>query len=257
MGVCEEKPKYKNINESQKRSEIALKSNREVNKSLCKVRTKNGYITGFFMKISDFKKYLIINSDFSSQGEINERIVIEIYNKESIELNLNNRYIKYFKKPIDITIIEIKNTDIRFNDMNFLYYINDKNDYNNYKDKEILIFSYEIVQKGKIIKIDDFKFDLDISLRKDSYGCPIFLLSNYMNLIGIQKETGIFIGEIFNYKAPDSFNNYKNYNKQEINNNESNIRIVNIESMGGYIPYSCILDLEKYEQIFQSQINEK
>ena len=81
-------------------------------KSICKITIikypKNIYGTGFFMKISDNQEYLITNNHIISQENINDYIEIEIYNHKIIKLNLNNRDIKYYPRPKDITMIEIK-----------------------------------------------------------------------------------------------------------------------------------------------------
>ena len=70
------------------------------------------------MKINDSSsKYILTNYHVISEKSINEYIEIEIYNGKKMNLNLNNRYIKYFPRPKDITIIEIKNNDNIYNDI--------------------------------------------------------------------------------------------------------------------------------------------
>ena len=72
------------------------------------------------MKISDYEKYLITNNHVISQDKINEFIFgIEILNEKKMKLNFNNRKVKYFPRPKDITIIEIKNRDEIYNDIIF------------------------------------------------------------------------------------------------------------------------------------------
>ena len=105
-------------------------------KSICKISIKiknqdikNG--TGFFMNISNSIKFLIINYHVINPDLINEDIEIEIRNHKKMKLNLNNYNIKYFEDPKDITIIEIKNSDEIYKDINFLDY--DRNYINGYK----------------------------------------------------------------------------------------------------------------------------
>ena len=100
----------------------------KVLKSICKITIKKGniYGTGFFMNVSEWLKYLITNYHIISQGKINEHIEIEIeiYNHKKMNLKskLDSRKIKYFPRPKDITLIEIKNYDEIYNDIEFLDY---------------------------------------------------------------------------------------------------------------------------------------
>ena len=112
-------------------------------KSICKITLKNNsttiFATGFFMKISETKKYLITNNHVISQNNINWDIEIEIHNHKTMKLNFNNRDIKYFPGVKDITMIEIKNYDSIYNDIEFLdYNLNYKRGYNHYKNAIII-----------------------------------------------------------------------------------------------------------------------
>ena len=115
-------------------------------KSICKITVKHNnntiFGTGFFMKISEAKKYLITNNHVIPQEKINGDIEIEIHNHKIMKLNPNNRDIKYFPKVKDITMIEIKNNDSIYNDIEFLDYdLNYKRGYNNYKMQLLLQFN--------------------------------------------------------------------------------------------------------------------
>ena len=111
--------------------------------SICKITIKKYhkiYGTGFFMKILDNQEYLFTNNHIISEDNINDDIEIEIYNHKIMKLNLNNRNIKYYPYPKDITIIEIKSYDSIYDDIEFLKYdFNYKNGYDVYK--EAIIFS--------------------------------------------------------------------------------------------------------------------
>ena len=95
------------------------------------------------MKASDSLKYLITNYHVLNPDNINENIELEIWNNKKMKLEINNRIIKYFKMPKDITIVEIKEYDDIYKDIEFLVY--DKNyidnGYNIYKNVDI--FSIE------------------------------------------------------------------------------------------------------------------
>ena len=102
---------------------VPLKIANKVMKSICKITTKIkekiAHGTGFFMKYSDKLKclitcYHIINPDLE-----NKNIEIEIYNNKKMKLKFKNRYIKYIEKPKDITIIEIKESDEIYKDIEF------------------------------------------------------------------------------------------------------------------------------------------
>ena len=169
------------------------------------------------MKMNNSSKYLITNYHIISEKSANEYIEIEIHNGKKMNLNLNNRDIKYYPKPKDITIIELKNYDDIYNDIKLLDY--DTNyitkGYKIYKGSYIFTIEYPYGEdpssaSGKILNIiDDYEFKHNIPTDSGSSGCPIILLNNNINLcqvIGIHKEAdlrknvncGTFIGEIFN-----------------------------------------------------------
>ena len=194
-----------------------------VNKSICKIsikKNKNG--TGFFMNISKTIKYLITNYHVIKPDLINEDIEIEIWNHKTMKLNLNNYNIKYFKEPEDITIIEIKNSDEIYKDINFLNYDrNYVNGYELYNNADVFSIEHPLGKSaacasGKILKIYDSEFEHDISTDNGSSGCPIILLNDNINLIqviGIHKcsyklentNGGTFIGEIFKELNNDNY----------------------------------------------------
>ena len=91
----------------------------KVRKCICKIIFKNngniGYGSGFFMKIDNLKKFLITNYHNISPEIINNVIEIELYNNKKMKLNFENRFIKYFPPPKDITIIEIMPNDEIYN----------------------------------------------------------------------------------------------------------------------------------------------
>ncbi len=150
-----------------------------------------------------------------------------------MNLNLNNRFIKYFPKPKDITIIEIKNNDNIYNYIELLDY--DKNystkGYKIYANSDVFSVEYPygenaVTGGGKILNIiNEYEFEHNIPTDNGSSGCPIILLNKNINfclVIGIHKEAdydiglncGTFIGEIFK----DINNNINNNNNLNNNN---------------------------------------
>ena len=121
----------------------------KASKSICKIiitinedKSSNFKGTGFFMNASKNKRYLITNYHILSEDRFNYEILIEIHNHKTMKLNKYNRDIKFFPKPKDITIIEIKNEDEIYNDIEFL-------DFDlNYKEK-----GYEIYRNVDVFTI--------------------------------------------------------------------------------------------------------
>ena len=200
----------------------------KLRESICKIIIKNmeNIIlgSGFFMKISKSLKFLFTNWHIINKELINDNnnIEIEIWNKEKMKINLNQRYSKYFEKPKDITIIEIKEEDKIYKDIKFLEYDS------NYKEKGYKIYKGVDVftlehpsggdvssASGKILYIDNIEFVHNVPTDTGSSGCPIILLNNNINLIfviGIHKSkninsstnNGTFIGENINELKIDS-----------------------------------------------------
>ena len=205
MGICntkEKKPELiQGINLERKNSElyarykpIPISIMNKALKSICKiiVKTNKGIIfgNGFFMNTDNSKRYLITCYHIISQKVINDEILIEIHNHKKMKLNMNNREIKYFASPKDITIIEIKNTDDIYNDINFLDYDNVclTKGYNIYNNVGVFSIFYspedgEVCSSGHIIKINDYEFEHDISTDNGSTGSPIILYNTNINSI--------------------------------------------------------------------------
>ena len=221
-------------------------------KSICKITIRGNYnanATGFFMKVSDTEKYLITNYHVINQNNIYDDIEIEIHNQKKMKLNLNNRKIKYFPRPKDITLIEIKNSDEIYNDILFLDYdLNYQKGYYMYQNAIIFLIQHPYGKNaeyacGNIVNINNFEFDHNIGTKSGASGSPIILY--YENIysiqvIGIHKganytknlNSGTFIGEIFKKDNNNILNNSNNnYIIAEIDIKDDdinkNIRIIN------------------------------
>ena len=126
---------------------------------------------------------------------------------------MSSRYIKFFEKPIDISVIEIKDSDeINKEDIEYLYRdLNYKEGgYLQYKEMDILSLGYPFGDKlatgsGKIKNIIKYEFEHNIPTEQGSSGSPIILF-NLLRVIGIHKygdldkniNIGTFIGVILN-----------------------------------------------------------
>ena len=289
MGICntkEKKPELiQGINSESKNPElyarykpIPISIMNKALKSICKitVKTNKGIIfgNGFFMNIDNSKRYLITSNHIISQKVIYDEILIEIHNHKIMKLNMNNREIKYFASPKDITIIEIKNTDEIYNDINFLDYDNVclTKGYNIYNNVGVFSIFYspedgEVCSSGHIIKINDYEFEHDISTDIGSTGSPIILYNTNINsikVIGMHKprnykekiNLGTFIGEIFNIKNNNMNKSNNNYIIGEINikaeDVQKDLRIIN--SYEKYCRENNITKIKK-EEMNEYEIN--
>ena len=211
---------------------------KDFGKSLCKIMIGKAVATGFFMvskvKFGD-KKYkghfLITNYHVISDDQIDSKQKIEIYiesinEKREIQLDKENRLIKSFPKPIDITVIEILETDNLKNKIKYLKrdYLYDEG-YNTYLSKDILIFHHPkgedaVCSMGKIIRIDDYRFFHNAFTNYGSSGSAIILADSF-KIIGIhcgknKKDyinLGIFIGKIIDELSEQDIK--KNHDKRE------------------------------------------
>ena len=223
MGVCESKKEEAYTGHKSVPMNIANKTLKSICKIIVNSIEGDIYGTGFFMKINDSKKYLITNYHVISEERINDEIVIEIHNHKTMKLKKGNRVIKYFKRPKDITVIEIKNNDDIYKDIDFLDYDYNcvPNRYKFYENIDVFSIQHPLGDNaacgsGTIININNYEFEHTISTDNGSSGCPIILLNsniNFIQVIGIHKNAnvtkklnyGTFIGEIFN-------TNYSNKN---------------------------------------------
>ena len=241
---------------------IPLKIAMKVMKSICKItiKTKKAlkYGTGFFLSYSDSSKYLITNYHVINENMKKNDIEIEIWNHKTMKLKLEDRYIKYFPQPKDITLIKVKEKDEIYKDIEFLDYDSNytQKGYIIYKDADVFTVEHPFGKdascaSGTIIKINEYEFDHNISTDVGSSGCPIILLNDNIYLIqviGIHKNAnyndkingGTFIGEIFNEINKEKEdkkdkilkeNNNNNYIEAEIyitkKNINKDIRIIN------------------------------
>mgnify|MGYP002626851517 CR=1 FL=1 len=231
MGACESENKkqvhIREINYELKKIDeggtghppVPLDVANTVFKSICKITitTRKGsiYGTGFFLRITDSLKCLVTNYHIIKPEIMKEDIEIEIWNKKRLKLKGDGRFLKFIKKPKDITAIEINALDNICQDILFLYYdINfTERGYSMYKDDYVLSVEHPFGEaaacaSGKIIKVYGYEFEHDISTDKGSSGCPIILFTknkNSIQVIGIHKNSdiietngGTFIGELIN-----------------------------------------------------------
>jgi hypothetical protein len=189
-----------------KQESIPLNVAFKVLNSICKIKIKydgmESIITGFFIKINSLK-YLMTNCQHIKIESI-KNVIIEIWNKKTMNLSVNGRFIKYYKEPKNIIVFEIKESDCIYNDIQFLDYdheIINKTDYSVYKNQNIFTVVYineeeETCETGKIIDIDNYEFIHNIKVSNFSSGSPIILWSKNINEI---KVIGIYTkGDFFN-----------------------------------------------------------
>ena len=217
----------------------------KVLKCVCKIksgRENRGFGTGFFLKVSENAKFLVCSIPFWNE----KLITIEIWNRKIMNLAFNGRFFKKAEIPNHTTIIEIKETDDIYSDIDFLdYEPNYQKGYNIYNNSDIFSIHFPLggeaaCASGKVIEIDKDQFYHNIPTDKGSGGCPILLLSediNFIKVIGVHwgkdcnKMVGIadFIGRAINEinKSFKSENKCKVFDKNKIfyNNGINNINI--------------------------------
>ena len=188
--------------------QIPEKSVKLLFNSIVRIEVDSYFASGFFMKIpiKDRElKCLITNCHLIPQSyvESNKRIYI-YYGKKNKEitkiftLDSNERFIRCFGPPKDITVIEVKNYDYIPEDKFLLPDLNYKNGYAQYLFKKFYLAGYHFVKNphykeryissGYIYNIYDnnLEFEHSIDRRKGSSGSPICLLSNE-RIVGIHK----------------------------------------------------------------------
>ncbi len=271
MGCCETSNK-KNIQVN-----ISWEQINKVSKGICKIIIKGTSMnaTGFFLDIYPTMKCLLTNNHVISQDMVNANSIIEIENdsgeKIELKLNKNERYIKCFDKPIDITIIQIKNSDMIDKYFQFLLYdTNYKNGYSNYEKQTIFALQHRLgnqLQFGSGIILKNINvgcsFAHDINTDVGSSGSPIILSSN-SKVIGIHKSGNIktkenyatYIGIIFEEINKD-FNQQliiKEPNINLLNKNEKPSKIVAILVVIPEYVNKEILIINSYENYLRNSL---
>ena len=224
----------------------------EYAKGVCKLIIKeiNRNATGFFLTDVSGNKFLVTNNHVISEKIVdsNMTIIIEIYNKQKYELKLNKneRYIKTYEDPIDITIIRINDLNDLCSNIKFLSVdLNYKMGYYKYINRDIYLLGYPYGKNvecspGKIKDIINNELKHNCNTDSGSSGSPIILVSN-STVIGIHKagiikeniNIGTFLGFIFN-KDDNILNNnintnniLRNYNNNTIKINSNNKKLDN------------------------------
>ena len=237
---------------------IPLKVLNEISKSICKIivlgaeDNESWNATGFFM---NFQKeggkvinLLITNSHVIPQEIIESKniiaIILENGSEQIIELNNKERFIKCLKSPIDITAIEILDTDELNNNIKYLAHdLNYEEGYQHYINADVFSLQHPLgndieCASGKIIAINsnnNFEFIHTIDTDKGSSGSPIILVGN-SRVIGIHKahvknnknNKGTFIGVLLKEIKNLSFKNENEKilkNVKEICSNDNNFTL--------------------------------
>ena len=248
--------KYENEQDTKHAKKMPLKVLNEISESICKImilgsEKENWNATGFFMKFQKGKEktinLLITNSHVIPQDIIDSKniIVIILGNGSEIIIELDNekRFIKCLKTPIDITAIEILDTDEIDNNIKYLSYdLNYEEGYQQYINADVFSLQHPLgndteCASGKIIEIcsnNNFEFIHSIDTNYGSSGSPVILVGN-SRVIGIHKShskkneynKGTFIGALIKEIQNSSFktnnnNNLLNDSKKIFNNNNKN-----------------------------------
>ena len=185
---------------------LPIKKIMKASKSICKIiipleGNKKTYGTGFFMYIMKEDKRLdclLTNFHIIKEKLVKSKSTIEIQinnnDKYKIKLDESIRYIQCLKKPVDITIIQITDSDPFKKDIDFLYYdLNYTFGYEQYINMDIFIIQHPLGGEaeyacGKIINIiNKFEFEHSVDTESGSSGSPI-ILNESLKVVGIHKQ---------------------------------------------------------------------
>lgn len=188
----------------------------------------NGFIgTGFLIQIKTKLKlirFLLTCNHVIEQKHVDSKTKIKIFygnknfeSSKDIILDNNQRFIKCFEQPIDITVIQILNSDYIGYDKYLIPDYNYKTGYNNYVNKKFYLAGYPIFKSnykgerhicsGTIISTkNSFEFKHTLDTHSGSSGSPLCLIDEQA-VIGIHKKGnkktgynyGTFIGIILDY----------------------------------------------------------
>ena len=234
---------------------------------------KNSIGTGFFLKLNinnNNRNFLVTCYHIIEEKDVEENIIITLYYgklKEeksfNIKLDRNERYIKCFDKPIDVTLVEIIEED-KINEEKYLFAdLNYNNRYNLYINnffylagypQNFLIKAGRSISSGKILKIlDNFEFEHNIDTYIGNSGSPICIAnSNKLLVVGIHKEGniiesinyGTFIGYIL-----DILENEKNEKNKKLGNLSKSMNNVDIKEQ--------IVNINKKEEKLEKEVNKE
>ena len=199
--------------------------------SIVRIEFNNSIGTGFLIQIKTKLKiidFLLTCNHVIEQEDVDSKKTIKIFygkksyeNEHNILLDKDLRFIKCFKKPIDITIIQILNIDNIPNNKYLIPDYNYKKGYNIYLNGKFYLAGYPIFKSnykgerhicsGKILSIaNNFEFKHTLDTYSGSSGSPLCLIDN-QTVIGIHKKGnkatgynyGTFIGIILDYLSKE------------------------------------------------------
>ena len=202
---------------------------KKASKLAFKIKIENETGTGFLLNIKIDKKSikcLFTVHHVITKDAVIKKKDIEIENEEnmraSIQLDSEQRYIKCYDKPYDVTIVEILDGDNLGEDVFLDLDLNYLEGYEKYINKEIFIMQYpkgenEYFSIGKILSLGKNQFICEHNLDTDAgaSGSPIILNDNNKvvaihrgKMINSNKKIGTFIGTIIDdLKIIDKYNN--------------------------------------------------
>ena len=189
----------------------------KLNNSIVKIiMNKDRIGTGFLMQLIINRKnhfYLVTSNHIIKRNDIEQKLNCFLFYgkkeneiKKIIKLDINERIIQNFENPINITLIEIIESDNVPKDKFLIPDYNYKNGYNIYLNKDICSAGYFLNGErylffGKILKIHNSKFQHSLDYKNSPVGAPICLSQNICIIGIINKEgkinnIGTFIGDL-------------------------------------------------------------
>ena len=217
---------------------IAERTSKKLYNSIFRISIRNIIGTGFFIKLNlknETKLFLMTCCHIIEEQYVNEKLTITLYYGEydnekefKIKLDKKERFIKCFDRPVDVTLVEIIESDNINKNIYLLPDLNYKNGLEFYKADFFYLAGYpriglnEIersISSGQIIDIiDEMEFEHSLYTGPGNSGSPI-CLANKLYVVGIHKHSvkripidincGTFLGYILDHLENENKNNNK------------------------------------------------
>ena len=213
----------KKFSKIKKFPKIIIKQSEQLYNSICRIYDKNNTVkgTGFFMQINlenNLYYFLITYNNIISSEQIDNEETIIIYflingkeEKRNIKIDSNRTNFVFFD-PLDITIIEILDSDNISKERFLCPDLNYKKEYKFYLNKSYYIAGFEknnkkFISSCEIKNIIGFEFIHNINKGTEALGSLICSKDDF-RVIGINKGVdkdcidnnyGTFIGKILDY----------------------------------------------------------
>ena len=209
------------IKNNKKSIKVSEKASKKLYNSIVRIHDINddNLGTGFFIKLNidkTFYYFLVTTNDVITSEHFDNKATINLYYGEledetKLQIIIEKRSKFFFYIPLEITIIEILESDNIPKENFLLPDLNYQHGYDIYLEKQLLLVGYQnngtknekFISSGEITRIMRNEFEHEIEVGNTSIGSPI-CLNGSLGVIGIHKGIddnmyiGSFIGAMIN-----------------------------------------------------------